>query len=185
MTTIILTTDQVKAKLFELLAGQQTPMFISVRNYRNEQNELSNYVINIGASYENAKLADTEKLKVADNFKDIDFGKVAAFSEEARIALLEAILNPSSNHSKGQIEAYETICPNVRMHLETGRLFIYGFRISKEVLEKGTYKPVNSRPLTIAKDLIRETLKATKFRNFCIDKITEVRMKGNTLEFEL
>jgi hypothetical protein len=71
------------------------------------------------------------------------------------------------------------------MHNDSGRLFVYGMRISKTVLVPGNYGPETRKPLTIAKDKIRETLKATKFRQFAIDKISEIRMNGETLEFEL
>jgi hypothetical protein len=179
MTTIILTTDQIKAELFALLANQVTPTFISVKNYRNEQGEVSNYVINIGADYGTAKNADTETLKDAKNFEG-----VKGYSDEARLALLTANLKPS-NQSKAQTDAYTTICPNVRMHNETGRIYVFGFRISKTVLVEGVYPSVNSSPLTLAKEAIRKGLKAPKFRQYCLDKLVEIRMKGETLEFEL
>lgn len=187
-TTIILTTDEVKARLFTLLANQSTPKFISVRNYTNEQGEVSNYVINIGADYGKAKEDDTVTLLDAENLKAIDFGSVAPYSEEARIALLEANLKltvASQNRSDAQTDAYTTICENVRMHNDTGRLYIYGMRISKTVLIPGNYGPDTRRPLTKAKDKIREGLKTSKFRQFCVDKIVEVKMNGETLEFEL
>lgn len=184
MTTIILTSDEVKARLFVLLANQKTPTFIAVKNYTNEFGEVSNYVLNIGASYANAKESDTETLKVKENFTAIEFGSVALYSEEARIALLNANLKPSKQ-SKAQTDAYTTICPNVRMHNETGRLYVFGFRISKTVLKAGNYPTSNSSALTIAKNKIKETLKAPKFRQYCLDKLVEIRMSGETLEFEL
>ncbi len=183
-TTIILTTDQVKATLIALLAGQQTPNFVSVKNYRNNEGEVSDYVINIGASYANAKQADTEALKDAKNFESIDFGKVKAFSEDARIALLEANLNPS-RQSEAQTDAYTTICPNIRLHNETGRIFVFGFKISKTVVKAIDYGRDTRQPLTIAKDKIREQLRAPKFRQYAFDKLVEIRMKGETLEFEM
>lgn len=188
MTTIILTTDEVKARLITLLAQQATPKFISVRNYANNDGEVSNYVVNIGADFGTAKESDTVFLLDGENLKTIDFGKVASYSEEARIALLEANLKltaESVNRSNAQTDAYTTICENIRMHNETGRLYVYGFRISKTVLVPGNYGPDNRRPLTIAKDKIREELKASKFRQFCLDKIVEVKMNGETLEFDL
>ena len=42
-----------------LQAGQiTTPTFVSIRRYRNKQGELSNYLINCGTNYQNAKEAD-------------------------------------------------------------------------------------------------------------------------------
>jgi hypothetical protein len=188
MTAIILTTDEVKAKLIAMLANQCTPKFISVRNYTNQEGEVSNYVVNIGADFATAKESDGLFLLDGDNLKTIDFGNVASYSEEARIALLEAnmkLTRESVVRSEAQTNAYTTICENIRMHNETGRLYIYGFRVSKTVLVPGNYGPDTRRALTIAKDRIREKLKASKFRQFCLDKIVEVRMNGETLEFDL
>ena len=186
MTTIILTSDEVKAKLFALLANQKTPTFVAVKNYTNEQGEISNYVINLGASFANAKQADIETLKSRETVAalNINFGEVALYSEEARIALLNANLKPSKA-SKAQTDAYTTICSNLRMHNETGRLYVYGFRVSKTVLKAVEYPEVNNTPLTIAKNKIRKELKVPKFRQYCLDKLVEIRMQGQTLEFEL
>jgi len=184
MTTIILTTDEVKARLFALLAGQQTPTFVSVKNYTNNEGEVSNYVINIGADYGNAKESDTVFLADAKNLSEIEFGSVAPYSEDARIALLKANLKPS-NQSIAQTDAYTTICPNVRIHNETGRLYVFGFKISKTVLVPVVYPTVHSSALTIAKEKIRKVLKAPQFRQYCLDKLVEIKMQGETLEFEL
>jgi hypothetical protein len=177
-TIIFLTADQVKARLIELLAIQATPKFIAVKNYRNNEGEVSNYVINIGVDYGKAKQADTEKLKDAANFAGLE-----GYSDAARIALLEASLKPSKQ-SKAQSDAYTQLCDNIRMHNETGRLYVNGFKISKTVVDAIEYPEVNSSALTIAKNIIRKELKATKFRQFCFDKLVEIRMNGETLEFD-
>lgn len=185
MTTVILTTDEVKARLFELLAGQVTPKFISVKNYRNNHGETSDYVVNIGTNYMNAKIADTETLKNPACIAGLDFGNLQPLANVARLALLEAIQKPDSNHSRGQRDAYTQICNNVRLHDETGRLYINAMKVSKTVLESIDYGRDTRQPLTIAKDKIRGILKASKFRQYCIDKLVEIRMNGETLEFEL
>lgn len=179
-TTIILTSDQVKAQLIALIAAQGTPKFISVRNYENNEGEVSNYVINIGVDYGKAKDSDTNLLRDAKNFKGI----VEGYSDAARIALLSANLKPS-RQSEAQQDAYTTLCPNLRMHNETGRLYVFGFRISKTVLVEGNYGRDTRSKSTLDKDAIREVLKATKFRQFCLDKLVEIRMNGETLEFDL
>lgn len=185
MLLIYLTPQDVIShlQLLAKLAGQKTPTFISIKNYRNNEGEVSNYVINIGASYENAKKLDTEFLSNPTNIEKIDFEGVAMYKEQARIALLEANKKPS-NQSIAQQEAYTTVFPNVRVHNETGRVYIFGFKISKQVITPIQYKSVNHSPLTIAKDKIRKQLKAPNFRQYCTDKLVSITMKGETLEFE-
>lgn len=172
------------AKMLLSVANQVTPKFVAIRNYENNEGEVANYVINIGVDYGNAKNSDTELLRNKENFTKIDFGKLAMYADQARVALLEANLKPS-NQSKAQTDAYTTIFENVRVHNDSGRVFVFGFKIQKTVLIKGSYKSVNSSDLTLAKDKIRETLRAPKFRQYALDKIKEVRMNGETIEFTL
>ena len=172
------------AKVLKSIANQVTPKFIAVRNYENKQGEVSNYVINIGVDYGKAKDADTVTLGNPANFENVNFGKLAMYADQARVALLIANQKPSVQ-SQAQQDAYTTIFPNVRVHNETGKVFVFGFRISKTVLIEGHYKSVNSSNLTLAKDLIREQLKATKFRQYELGKIKEVRLNGETIEFDL
>ncbi len=184
MTTIILLFDQMMAKLISLVASTTTPKFVAINGYQNEQGEVSNYVINLGVEFQSAKNADIEKLKNKENFLDIDFGQSALYSEEARLALLNANLKPS-NASKAQTEAYDIICPNIRLHKAKQRLYVYGYVVSKVVLIEGFYSDTNSALLTIAKNKIRKELRVPKFRQFSLDKISEVRIKGETIEIDL
>jgi len=186
MILVLLSPSEVIAqlKLYANLAGQKTPTFVSVKNYCNNQGEISNYVVNVGASYANAKEADRKFLSDPSNIAGLEFGSVAQYAEQARIALLYAIEN-ESNQSRAQQGTYTQVFPNVRVHNETGRVYVYGNRISKEVLVPVRYREVNSAPLTIAKNIIRKNLKTNTFRQFCVDKLVEIRMNGETLEFEL
>jgi hypothetical protein len=185
MNTVVIAPAQI-VNLIKGLANIKGVKFVAVKGYENANGEISNYVINCGASYGNAKQADLEALENPEILKGIDFGSVAMYAEQARIALIEAIKKPSKG-SEAQTEAYLTVAPNVRLHLESGRLFVFGFTIpnSKVILKEGVYPSVNSAPLTIAKDKIRKVLKATKFRQFAFDKLTTVRVNGETLEIDL
>jgi hypothetical protein len=172
-------------KLLAVISQIKTPSFVSVLNYKNDQGEVSNYTINLGASYGNAKEADTEWLKNQTNIVDVDFGDYKAFAKEAWAEMLEARTNPKQatvNRSEGQTEAYITVCPNIRVHKETGRIFIYGFVVSKTVLVKGTYKSVNSSGKTLAKKKIGKHLKTENFRQVAFDKLETVKAKGQEIE---
>lgn len=174
-------------KLLAIISQIKTPSFIRVLNYSNDKGngEVANYTINLGISYGNAKMSDTELLKDAKNFEGIDFGTVKPFAELARLEMLEARLNPTQetiNRSEAQEEAYVTVCPNVRVHKQTGRVFIYGLVVRKDVIVVGSYKKVNSKDLTIAKNKIGKILKATQFRELAFDKLDTVKAKGEEIE---
>lgn len=167
------------------LVKQKGARFVAFKGYENKQGEISNITVNIGVSYDNAKERDTEKLRNADNFAHLKFEGVAVAScaEQARIALLEANIKPSVEKSQAQKDAYEVIIPKIlKVHKETGTLFVFGFVHAKEVVKEGVYKEVNSSNLTIAKNIIRKALDAPKYRQYDIEKIGMVRINGETIE---
>lgn len=157
--------------------------FVSIRNYTNKQNEVSNNLINVGIKYESAKAKDIEFLTHL-NLNTIENRKsTLELLEEARHVLIEAFKNPNENRSNGQIEAYTHILPGVKVHNETGILYVYGYREQKTVLVKGEdKKPVKSAALTIAKDELRKLLKTGKFTQYALEVGNEIRANKETLE---
>lgn len=155
--------------------------FISIRNYTNSKGEVSNNLINVGASYQNAKAKDIEFLDNLDASK-YQFKSPLSLIEEARQELIAAFLAPDENRSNGQTEAYTTIFSGVKVHNETGVLYIYGYRENKTVLVEGVYKPVKSKPLTIAKNELRKLLRTGKFTQFALEVGNEIKTNGETLE---
>lgn len=173
------------AKLVAIIAEIKTPSFVRILNYSNDKGhgEVANYTINLGVKYENAKQSDIEWLKDANNLKGIDFGDFAQYAESARLEMLEARLKPGAQ-SKAQSDAYQTLCPNVRLHIEKQRIYIYGFVVRKDVVKEGFYTG-SSAADTMAKKKIEKHLKATQFRQFAFDKITSVKVKGEEIEIVL
>jgi Ni,Fe-hydrogenase maturation factor len=157
--------------------------FVSIRNYTNQYGEVSNQTINLGESYEKAKLRDIELLEKLDITKaEYGFKSSVLMLEKARVELIEAFIKPNENRSKGQTEAYTNICKGIRVHNQTGLLYLYGYRINKTVLQSGTYPTKNSKELTIAKDELRKLLKTGKFVNFSLEVGNTLKMAGDTLE---
>lgn len=155
--------------------------FVSIRNYTNRYGEISNNLVNVGAKYENAKKKDIEFLENL-NISEHQFKSDLSLIEEARKELIAAFLKPDKNRSNGQIEAYTNIVPGVKVHNETGVLYIYGYREKKEIIQKGEYPTVNSKPLTIAKDELRKLLRTGKFTQYALEIGNEIRANGDTLE---
>ena len=152
--------------------------FFSIKGYTNAQGEQSNRVINIGNSLKNAKAKDVEYLKNLD-VKTLNSDMDVELLEEARVALLEALVNPSQkskNQSKAQVQAYTNINDAVKYHNETKALYVFGFiqkdengNTKKTILKQGEYKADTRKPLTKAKDLIRKGMKSTKYRLFKVE----------------
>ena len=148
---------------------------VSIREYQNSNGEISNNIVNIGANLDNAKKKDIEFLKGKSGTTEID--------ELARLDLIKSLETPNANRSKGQIDAYTTIAKGIKVHNETGEIYVFGLRMKKEVVRQGIYPVVNSKALTIAKNALRKDLKSSKFTQFKISEISEIRIAGEEISF--
>ena len=156
--------------------------FVSIKDYTNKQGEVSNNLINVGIKYESAKAKDIEFLQSL-NINEHNFKSSFALIEEARHILIDAFKNPDVNRSNGQIDAYTPIFAGVKVHNETGVLYVYGYRESKTVLIQGEpKKAVKSAPLTIAKDELRKLLRTGKFTQYALEVGNTIKANGETLE---
>ena len=148
---------------------------VSIKGYTNTYGEVSNNIVNIGASLDNAKVKDIQSLKGKIGTTDIE--------EQARLELIKSLETPHANRSRGQIEAYTIITKGLKVHNETGEIYVFGLRMKKEVIEEGTYPSVNSRALTIAKNVLRKDLKSSKFTQFKISEMGEIKIAGEEISF--
>lgn len=155
--------------------------FFSIKNYTNKHGEVSNQIINVGASYEKMKQKDIETLRNMDILK-MQWKSAMVDIEIARAALIEAFITPDKARSDGQKDAYTNIANGIRVHNETGKLYLFGYKLRKTVLVEGEYPTVNSRKETIAKDELRKYLRTNKFVNFGLEVGNELTANGNTIE---
>ncbi len=158
--------------------------FFSIKNYTNKSSEVSNQLINIGVDYGKTKIKDIEFLRNLDITKtDLYQWKSSLVDLEiARAALIAAFEAPDKARSEGQKDAYTVISNGVKVHNETGALYIYGYRVNKTVLVKGEYKEVKSSKETIAKNELRKLLKTGNFVNFAIEVGNNLTASGDTIE---
>jgi hypothetical protein len=157
--------------------------FVSIRNYENKFGEIANHLINVGVSYEKSKERDIEFLKHLDfNSNEFEFKSEKTLLEQARLELISSFEKPDTNRSEGQINAYTNIIKGVKVHNETGEVYIFGYRENKTILQEGNYPIVKSKPLTIAKNELRKLLRTGKYTQYVLSSIGEVRTNGETLE---
>lgn len=155
--------------------------FFSIKNYTNSNGEVSNQLINVGINYETSKQKDIVFLENID-LKAHSFKSEIDVLQQAKTELIAAFIKPNENRSNGQTEAYTTIFPGVKVHNQSGLLYIYGYGVNKTVLKEGTYKSVNSSALTIAKNELRKLLKTSNFRQFSLEIGNEIKANGETIE---
>jgi hypothetical protein len=183
--------------IIEKFANLNGAQFVGIKAYRSSTtNELANHVVIANFSYYNAVQKDLKALKEATN-EDI---KVIATSNNFSIELVkqaiekltesfENNLNPEtkSNQSKAQTESYEPINECMKLHIETGKIFIYALTVpeSKVILEAGEYKEVKSRDLTLAQNAVKKYFKfsTAKFRQFAVnaDQLSGVNIDGDKI----
>lgn len=163
--------------------------FVALRGYTDAKGEIQNCTINVGLSYERAKLKDVKFLSDLNVSK---FSEVVSLEshgfgvetlEEARLELLEALINPSVKRSEGQINAFSFVCRGLKQHIASGDYYIFGYSVTKTVVIAGETKVDTRKPLTKAKDFLRSKfLKAAKYRQYNVSRLTSIALNKTTLE---
>ena len=157
--------------------------FVSVRNYTNKNDETANYLFNLGVNYEKAIQDDIKFLQNLDVTTLTDVKSSVADLAIAKAQLIESFISPNENRSNGQKNAYTPIgLKGLKVHNESGLLYVWGFLQNKTVTVKGTYKEVKSSNITIAKNELKKLLKSGKFRMFSIAIGNTIKASGETLE---
>lgn len=176
-------------------------LFVKIENYENAKGGVADYIFNAGMSYEQAKEKDIEFVKKwMPSKKEVkslqeklnekspkDPEDARSLLKEAKVVILASLkkeTKTSQNQSEGQKNAYESVGPVTRRHIESGDVQIYGLLHEKVVIKpEPEKKPVNSRPLTLAKNVINKQLKTNQFRPFKLDKMTTAKVSesGKTM----
>jgi hypothetical protein len=155
--------------------------FFSIKNYTNSKGEVSNSLINVGVDYAKSKQQDIDFLKNI-NLKDYTFKSPIDIIEDARLDLIVSLTSPDENRSNGQKNAYTPIFSGVKVHNETGLLYVYGYRVNKTVIKEGEKKVVKSSAKTIAKNELKKLLKTGKFTQYAIEIGNTIKASGETIE---
>jgi len=167
-------------KLIEKLQDIKGVSFVSIV-YNNEQNEKQHTVFNVGVDYDKAKQKDLEYLKNID-ISTLNTDLPLDILTEATQSLINDF-EKSINKEKVKTDNFIHISNGLKFHTEKQELYVYGMQIKKTVLEEGEYKEVKSKPLTIAKNLIRKHLRTSKYRQYRIERAEQFKIKGDTLVF--
>jgi len=171
-------------QLFNLFMEYKGIGFVSLQ-YRNKEGELSKRLLNVGAKFENAKKDDLVTLNLGVPFVESD-KYTRAHWDMAVAELKQSLTNPDKVRSDAQKNAYVFLNEDnhsVKFNPNTLEVYLFAKSEKKEVLQAGVYKTVNSQPKTIAKKVIGEALKSTKFRTFTLKNVRgTVKVNGEVLE---
>lgn len=146
--------------------------FLTLHKYASDSGELADYQIVFNISYKNALQRSIDTLEAMSLSTDLE--------RQARQELLDSF---QASLNKDDQELDEAAGPHqdvyrrfydeegqpikgVRYHEPTETLHLYGLVFQKRSYMPGSYKKVNSRPLTIAKNKLRALTSVGKFRTF-------------------
>lgn len=182
-------------KFYQLLASFNFNgvSFVGLRGYtsnKSDNTEVADIRINVGVTYAKAKETDLTTLtgakKVAASLATAEFNE--ALILQAIDEKIKSIVAPNENRSNGQKEAYIILTANGSLKYcpETDNLLIWGKVISKNVLVKGEYKKVTSKPITLAKRYLDKVLDLdmAKFRQYIVTNTTSLKIRGEEFEID-
>ena len=197
------TTLTPKNELIVAVKKIKGTSFVGVRNYENLQGEQSNQTFNVGINYGKVLQYDLQALQnfdistLADQHSMADLTKGYAelllslqkrTADEQTKAELLANNDKTMLQSQAQTDAYISLSNGLKAKLENDKLvlYIYGFMVRKTILKKGIYKEKNSRSLTLAKEAIKKSagLKETKYKQFKLGNLEEIKISGVTLDIK-
>lgn len=181
-------------------------------NYKDKEGEISKRLVNIGVSYKKALEKDFEYLSNLHFEKDVlkeqariellksvilsllknmkeeriqHFELKKHIKQEVKSNLLIFTEKEKETHKKrsdAQTETYINICTGLKYHTGKGVLYIFGTSVKKTIIE-AVEKKDTRKPLTKAKDEIKEGMKSAKYRLFLIENLeSNYKINGQTLE---
>jgi len=161
--------------------------FVGVTYRSKETQELARHTLLVGADYRNVITTSMEELTrmkgtLTDALEIEACDALILSCSQSLLAMDAGVPHPGNTKP----DLYETICPGLRIHKQDGTLELCGLSVAKKVLEAGTYKTVNSKPLTIAKNKLNKELPRAKYRTLAVDvgAMESVRIGGSALEVE-
>jgi hypothetical protein len=151
--------------------------------------ELARHTIQIGFDY-NSSVKKSLEILAAKKFK-------TSLMQEAQRELISSFATTLAAHEKDEQnpdytkkDVYEPVeydgkpITGIRHSNTDGSFKLFGLAVTKTTLEKGVFKKVNSKPLTIAKNKIKSKLPIGRFREFSVEPnaLETAKLNGTTIE---
>lgn len=153
----------------ELSKIRPSATFLNLQNYQNEAGEVADFNIIFHISYESALKKSILILQTLVPENDLQ----AQAKDECLNSFQKSLSSMKETPLEEKEDAYQHFqdesgqyIKGVKLHLESKTLHLYGFVNNKVVKTAGSYKKVNSAPLTLEKNKIRKFCPVSKFRQF-------------------
>lgn len=180
-------------RLVQALNNAKGSKFVAF-TYTNKFGEEASRLIQINTIYENALSKDLAIVPEVEYVQNDKFDRATFITAQAELlksikmslGISDDTMNKTdkdthSNRSNGQKNAYVQVAKNMKFNLEKQQLHIFAKEVRKTILVEGEYPQVNKRPKTMAKDFIRKQMKSSKYRNYVISNLDEIKINGDTI----
>lgn len=135
--------------------------------------EVARHTIILGMSYNELIHRSVEELSALTT---TNVGKWTELQSQAAREVMVSLEKTLAAHALGKQnedytkkDTYISIGNGISLNTTDNTLQLFGLSYTKVVLKIGVFKKINSAPLTLAKNEIRNQLSISKFREFALD----------------
>lgn len=172
------------SQLADLISKTKGAKFASFVYTAKETGEVSKIRVILGASTETLYQKDIDILTaMIPTLEGLKLQAAMAILNSRKVSLSGGIGNNPAYTQQGLYVKPEGF-HGVDVNVENGTVSITGLVEDKQVITKGVYKEVNSKPLTLAKKEIEKGLKSSRFRRYLLHNVSRAAMNGEVLEIE-
>lgn len=145
--------------------------------------EIARHTIQLGTNYLNMLEKSLLECRLLD-LNEIDSTKGLPM-RQAKAKVLKSLRKSIRAHKQGKQNenytkkhVYTHEGKGITTHNFDQSIEIHGYSHKKHVIKEGIHKKVNSRPLTIAKNLIEKQLPKSKWRTFSFENLEKAKLAG-------
>jgi hypothetical protein len=173
----------------ELSKLRPSATFLSIIGYTASSGEVADHSIVFHISYENALRKSMEVLEEYEPKNDLEVQAKNELLQSFNKSLMDMETTAVEDIDDGYQRFFDDggkVVKGVKLHQTSNTLHIWGMANKKVVRTPGTYKEVKNKPLTIAKNKLRNLCSVSKFRQFKItpDQVSAIKVENLTLTTE-
>ena len=162
--------------------------------YENRFGEKAGRLIQINTNYANALIKDLDRIANVEYVQNDEYDRATFITAQAELLKSANLslgneqnanktdIEQHANRSNGQKDAYIPIAKNIKYNVEKQQLVIFAKEVRKNVIVEGVYPTTNKKAKTKAKDFIKKSMMSSKYRNYNISNIADIKVNGDTIE---
>jgi hypothetical protein len=181
--------QNIISEIAKAIAQIQGAQFLSFTYLSKGAGELARHTLIAGFNYHTLVEKSVKELETIIALEAAGWSEL---QKQAANEVLASLNKTLAAHARGEQNEdytkrgqYIPVGNGMNLNTADNTLQFFGLAHQKAVLVPGVYPNVKSRPLTLAKNEIRDRLSVAKFREFAVDleNVASVRVAGNTIEF--